>query len=157
MTNEVELAEDNKVREEKSNEGDSGKSIKDQKDDWQSLQSDIRNIKEGLQEIKDTLERTKVFSVLSTLGSVLIAIGILGMGAGFSLVSSGSYYAGQILILAGAFFVGSGLLMISSAEPYVGSVKLENLLFKNIRLWLAIIFLLIAILIIAFANLRIAI
>jgi len=65
--------------EEDSDKMNSRKKIDEQKENLQVPQSEVRDIKESLQEIKDMMEGTKYSRVSSTAGSVFIAIGILIM------------------------------------------------------------------------------
>ncbi len=107
-------------KEEKTEEKSLSKSIKKQKEVLQVPQNDIRDIKESLQEIKDMLEGTKFFGMWFTLGSIFIAVGILGISMGASLWSEGSHDRSRILFFTGILLVCSGGLMICAAH-YAGT------------------------------------
>ena len=133
---------------------DSEKGVNEQKGNLQTPQNEVRDIKESLQEIKDTLKGSETFSTLSILGSCFIAIGILGISIGFALQYTGSYDS-LLLLLVGLLIFSSGALMISSIEPDVEAFK--KLLRYKKRFRLAALILLLAMLIIIFALFSIAI
>lgn len=90
-----------------SMEKDLEKSINEQKEILKVPQSDIRDIKESLQEIRGILEETSKVSLLYVLGGVYIAIGLAMMG--FSVSSSSlkilGVLVGLFIFLAGVFII----------------------------------------------------
>ena len=106
----------------KTEEKSLSKGINEQKQVLQVPQSDIRDIKESLQEIKDVMEGTNFFSMWSTVGSIAIATGILGIGMGASLWSKGSSVI-LILFLAGILLFCSGGVMIYATSDAGTDVK----------------------------------
>jgi hypothetical protein len=136
------------------------KSNKEQKEVLQALQSDIRAIKESLQEIKDVMEGTKFFSGFFNLGSILIAIGTAVMFMGLSLMYTPDMrihfsvviVSGFLMFCSGAFMIGGASNAGTDVNKYpdkLGIKTLNKLRRNNKQLFRAILLLIILLLVFA--------
>ena len=114
--------EELKVGKEDSEENDLEKSIKEQKEILQALQTDINNVKGSLHGIESTLgklehgmERTKFFNFWYVPGNLCIAGGLAIICIDASLWNTGSFEILKFLLaLVGGFLMFfAGVLMIS--------------------------------------------
>jgi F0F1-type ATP synthase membrane subunit b/b' len=122
--------EKEKIKEggEKSGEMVLEKGIKEHKEVLKVHQSDIKDIKESLQEIRGLVEGTSKFSSWCVLGGVGIAagFGIMGISVSFSSLSLKIWglFFGYVLFLAGMFMIKGAYYAGTDLKKYPDKFEL---------------------------------